>query len=256
MHNTGFQYHNLPHKYHLFDSQDIEKVGECFKDPKTGGGSVTMPHKQAVLRFVNTLSDSATKIGAINTIHKKDGILYGDNTDWLAIYKLLKKKLGEPFNKDLIGLIVGAGGTAHAACYAVSQLGIQFYVYNRTVDKAEHLAKQFGGKPIVDLSKLQTADIVIGTVPPQADFKLPQHLVKKSLVVVELVYHPRKTPLIQQAQKEGCTVVEGVEILVEQGIEQFRIWTMKDAPLAQIICALMAQNPDLANDIPSTFRNS
>lgn len=100
MHNTGFQHHKLPCRYELFDTTSIEEVGKCikyefpttlltFRNPKTYGGSVTIPHKQEVMKFVDSLSEAAKQIGAVNTIYKREGKVFGDNTDWIAIYRYL-----------------------------------------------------------------------------------------------------------------------------------------------------------------------
>jgi len=175
---------------------------------------------------------------------------------------LQKKRLTQVNPKkeftQLSGLVIGAGGTAHAACYALSQLGIPFYIWNRTSEKAETLSIKFGGKPCVKLEDLPTnsIDIVIGTVPPTSQFVLPIHLLKKNLVVVELVYFPRETGLIKQAKEKGCSIVEGSEVLFEQGLKQFEIFTKKDAPKREMAQALVYNHNGgaLSQEIPETFR--
>ncbi|KAL6059544.1 3-dehydroquinate dehydratase (3-dehydroquinase) [Balamuthia mandrillaris] len=253
LHNAGFQALSLPYRYSLCETTDIEKVVERLREPNTAGGSVTIPHKQTIMPFLDEISDSAARIGAVNTVVKaEDGRLLGDNTDWLAIHDAVLSKLthlaASPGSrlelKGKKGLVIGAGGTAHAACYALSQLGLDLYVYNRTLDKAQRLVQRFGGvQALSNLDELLFAspegkeqqgqsmvEVVIGTVPPTAGFELPEAILQRTRVVVELVYHPRRTPLIQQAlkQKENgvrIEVVEGIELLLLQGLCQFRIWT-------------------------------
>jgi len=262
LHNTGFKFHNLPYNYSLCDTGDIGDVVAKLKLPSTAGGSVTIPHKQAILPHVDLLSPSAQAIGAVNTVIKtEDNKLFGDNTDWIAIRNLTKLRVSSAFPgkelSQLKGLIVGAGGTAYAACCAIQQLGMPFTVWNRTLEKAEELSKKFGGTAISDLSQLPklSVDVVIGTVPPTAKFELPENLLKPNLVVIELVYSPRYTPLVKQAKDHKCVVVEGSELLFEQGIAQFEIFTKHKAPKKEIAHAMVYNhnNGALTTDTPTTF---
>ena len=88
------------------------------------------------------MDDLVIAIGAVNTIVRlANGQLHGENTDWLAIYNLLRDQVAN--RKNIVGLVLGAGGTAHAACYALSKLGITFYIHNRTFEKARILADKY-----------------------------------------------------------------------------------------------------------------
>jgi len=175
LHNAGFEYYHLPYQYKLCDTLDINEVVKTIKYENTLGGSVTIPHKEAIIPFLDQLTTEASEIGAVNTVYKieRDGkkMVVGDNTDWIAIHTLATKRLTQAYpNTDitqLCGLVIGAGGTAHAACYALSKLGIPFYIWNRTFEKAEKLSKDFRGKPCSRLEDLpaNSVDIVIGTVP-------------------------------------------------------------------------------------------
>jgi len=264
LHNTGFRYYNISWVYSLCDTTDINTVVSFIKNPDTLGGSVTMPHKQVIIPHLNELTPAAKQIGAVNTVYKveKNGKeeLHGDNTDWIAIYSLTKLRLQEIHGpnvnlKNLTALVIGAGGTAHAACYALSQLNIPFYIWNRTADKAQELAKHFGGKPCTSLESLQSIDVAIGTVPPTSQFKLPQHLLKQSLLVVELVYFPRDTELVKQALSINAVIIEGSELLFEQGVKQFEIWSGKPAPRKAMAAALVNEhnNGALREQTPLTF---
>ncbi len=220
---------------------------------------MTIPHKQAIVPYVNELSESAKQIGAINTIIKTDNKLFGDNTDWLAIFKLVNAKLELRQNKSAapVGLVIGAGGTSHAACYALNVLGVKFYIWNRSVDKAEELAKKFGGVACSDLTKLtDKVDVVIGTVPPTAQFTLPEQLLHQDLIVVELVYHPRKTALVQQAENMKCQTVEGIELLLEQGLVQFKLFSRREAPRKEIVQQFIEKysQGEMKNDLHASFR--
>eukprot|EP01127_Copromyxa_protea_P021850 TRINITY_DN7626_c0_g1_i1.p1 TRINITY_DN7626_c0_g1~~TRINITY_DN7626_c0_g1_i1.p1 ORF type:complete len:285 (+),score=64.65 TRINITY_DN7626_c0_g1_i1:90-944(+) len=258
LHNTGFTTKSLPFVYSLCDTGDINEVATVLKKEETLGGSVTIPHKQSVMPFLDSLSEDATRVKAVNTVKRVDGKLEGHNTDWWAIYSLTEKCLERAGRgkEGLTGLVVGAGGTAHAACYALQQLGIPFLIWNRTPEKAVELANQFGGKQVSDLDSIEKIDIVVSTVPPAVQFKLPEALVTPSLIVVELVYHPRFTSLLLQAREKGCITVEGSEILFVQGIRQFEIWTGETAPSKEMAHAFVHLHKDglLKEDTPYTFR--
>ncbi len=276
MHNAGLKALKMDNrfKYHLFENMDIKQVALSLRDVTTAGGNVTIPHKQNIMPFLDQISEEARAVGAVNTVSKSsDGLLIGHNTDWLAIYELTKRCLMElrPTQSNdagkLVGLVIGAGGTAHAACYALSRLNAEFYIYNRTPERAQQLAKKFAGVQGIITSEDQLAelassvDIVISTVPPSSQFTLPQRFFSsddgdvrpedKGLVVVELVYHPRYTPLLEQVrqhrqqQQEGrkggrrVAVVEGIEVLVAQGLAGFEIWTGCQAPRCEMAGQLL-----------------
>ena len=132
-----------------------------------------------------------------------------------------------------VAVIIGAGGTARAACYSLKQLGVdKLYLFNRTAERAEKLADEFGALVCKDLGSLNSVDIVVGTIPAgaQKEDHFPGNLFASKPVVVELAYRPRTTPLLKLAQDAGCQVVEGIDILIEQGLYQFKTWTSCNPP--------------------------
>eukprot|EP00928_Gymnodinium_smaydae_P068921 TRINITY_DN5221_c0_g1_i1.p1 TRINITY_DN5221_c0_g1~~TRINITY_DN5221_c0_g1_i1.p1 ORF type:complete len:698 (-),score=116.79 TRINITY_DN5221_c0_g1_i1:133-2226(-) len=251
IHNTGFEKNGCLHKYLRCDAPDVADVLKKLREESCGGGSVTIPHKEAVLPEMSELSDSAKTIGAVNTITKKaDGQLAGDNTDWLGIKNMLESRLGapeKPLPSDLTCLLCGAGGTSRAAAYALQKMGAKrVLVYNRTFSRGEALAKEFGFEAVENLEdalqKLETLHIVVNTLPGNTDFTLPEpaaNLSARRPVVLEAAYIPRRTAFVRQALEAGCDVVEGVEMLFEQGCAQCEIWTHKPAPRADIAKSLL-----------------
>lgn len=228
--------------------------------PRTiGGGSVTMPLKLDVLPFCDSLSPSAKKIGAVNvlTIIERGGNnkhrIRGDNTDWLGIYWPLERCLKER-RHALIGgdgggggggsdrngevpktpalLVVGAGGTALAVAYAAMKLNLKLLVHNRTLSRAEELAR---GWDAIIVPTLQAEDqqpdfpfeivAIVCALPPSAQWTAPPWLLRNKPVVFDVCYRPRITPLLAQAREARCPVVEGVEMLIAQGVAAFSIWT-------------------------------
>lgn len=153
IHNIGFARNGLTHRYERFDTEDAAEVIRMVKSAGCGGGSVTIPHKESVIPHMDELTESAQAIGAVNTITKlPDGRLRGDNTDWLGIKNQLEAKAPatRPSGGALVALICGAGGTAKAAAFALRKMGAtRVLIFNRTVERAQKLAEEFGFEAIV-----------------------------------------------------------------------------------------------------------
>jgi len=251
--NTGFRINGAPHVFGRYDAPSVDGVLWKLSLASTGGGAVTIPHKEALLEHMDELSESAREIGAVNTVTKEPGTgrLRGDNTDWLGIRGQLARKV-EARPGRRVGLILGAGGTARAAAYAFRQMGFaEVLVLNRTAEKAVALAKAFGEnfRAISDAKELETLarlDAVMGTLPGTAGVTLPDALLAACQpVVIDAAYQSsasgkRFTALLQQAADHGCAVVEGLEMLFEQGCAQCEIWTCGKAPRREIARALLA----------------
>lgn len=259
LHNTGFTTLGLPHTYHLYESSDWQKVAQIVSrgvaDGTFGGASVTIPLKQDMIThgIAQRVTEHATKIGAVNTLSVKidessgDKIVVGDNTDWLGIRKCIlgdATSLSEQFgDANVVGIVIGAGGTSRAAIYALQSLQVgDIRIWNRTASKAVELGREFGIRAVGELKDVFTVDsqisssrvvyVVIGTIPaPAQDGLSLASLFNESFesetpgVVVELAYRPRITPLLSAAAKKNFRCVQGIDILIEQGFEQFSRWT-------------------------------
>eukprot|EP00529_Nitzschia_sp_RCC80_P000743 CAMPEP_0113466630 /NCGR_PEP_ID=MMETSP0014_2-20120614/14376_1 /TAXON_ID=2857 /ORGANISM="Nitzschia sp." /LENGTH=890 /DNA_ID=CAMNT_0000358869 /DNA_START=28 /DNA_END=2700 /DNA_ORIENTATION=- /assembly_acc=CAM_ASM_000159 len=265
MQGSAFAAVRLPHNYGRADVETVEEFVESdfFKDPAFGGCSVTIPHKQSIIPYVDVMSDAASTIGSVNTLiveqevrddeEELTRVIYGDNTDWKGIFNPLERKLGKCNEDEDIALILGGGGTARAAAYAASMLGLKRLYYNRTPSKAQDLADSFGGTVISSLDDLKDADdsnnikVVISTLPAGAEFVLPEWMLEvndnnnKLPVVFDVNYKPYYTKLLEQAEAAGCQVVRGSEMLWEQGVGQFEAWTKHTAPYA-VMKAVVLEN--------------
>ena len=250
MQGGAFAASKLPHTYVRADVETVEEFveGPIWNDANFGGCSVTIPHKQAIMPHVDVLTDAAKEIGSVNTvIVRKDRfgtrVLIGDNTDWRGIYNPLSRRVGTEAGAGETALILGGGGTARAAAYAAARLGLDRVYFNRTPSKAKDLADEFGGTvaaslgadgeasfgSILEGSKLK---VVISTLPAAAEFVLPGWILESSElpVVFDVNYKPYNTELLLQAVDGGCDVVRGSEMLWEQGVGQFELWTGRAAP--------------------------
>jgi len=186
MHNTAFRVTNLPHTYELVDMETVSDIVESkdsiWNAPNFGGCSVTIPHKQDIIPYLDELTPAARDIGAVNTVlvqspptsnqddddnNKKEATRYllGDNTDWKGIYVPLKRRLSSASTSSSdYALILGGGGTARAAAYAANQLGLTCLYYNRTPEKAHDLQKAFGGIVVSSLTDDDDDDQSLGSI--------------------------------------------------------------------------------------------
>jgi len=213
-----------------------------------------------ILAKMDMLSDAAAAIGAVNTVTKdEEGKLHGDNTDWLGIKNLLEDRLRSRDAKasdaaaesaaegvqQPVCLLCGAGGTARAAAYAFKQMAVsRVFIYNRTTAKAEALAEEFGFEVCPDLAALGSLEelhIVVNTLPGSSEFVLPDPTILQRCrpVVLEAAYIPRRTAFVAQALAAGCDIVEGIEMLFEQGCAQCEIWTKLPPPRSAIAAELL-----------------
>jgi pentafunctional AROM polypeptide len=261
MQGSAFAATKLPHSYCLIDMEDVNEFtnSDLWNDPAFGGCSVTIPHKQAIIPHLDQLTDAAQTIGAVNTVivKKEEGeikrTLIGDNTDWKGIYNPLNRKLcSVPSNegKTSVALILGGGGTARAAAYAAKELGLELIYFNRTPEKVKDLADIFGGKVVLTLENDGSSEslkslldsmngevrIVISTLPAAAEFQLPSWFIESSSdsdrkpIIFDVNYKPFWTKLLEQANSFGFPLVRGSDMLWEQGVGQFELWTGRTAP--------------------------
>lgn len=196
------------------------------------GANVTVPHKGAALALADTLSETAREIGAANTLSFEDGEVRADNTDARGLLDALP---GSPGGKR--ALVLGAGGAARAAVWALAREGAGVEVWNRTPLRAEHLCAELGGAPVAT-PDLGSYELVVNSTAaglhgenPFAELPFePAHLEERH-TVVDLVYGPEESQLLSAAHAVGAATVDGLEILVRQGALSLEIWTGVAAPL-------------------------
>ena len=216
-------------------SADLETVLRTL--PKMGfvGVNVTIPHKEAALRIADLVTDRATLIGAANTlIFRKDGKIHADNTDGYGFLENLKS--GAPGWDPQSGpaAVLGAGGAARAVIVALLDAGVpEILLSNRTRARAEKLQDDFGNRvTVVDWTQagniLEDASLVVNTsslgMVGHSELRVPLDGLKKGTVVTDLVYNPLRTRLLDEAEQMGCVTVDGLGMLLHQGVPGFERW--------------------------------
>ena len=235
----------VPPEYEHFKAT----VGAWLDDPRLDfrGASVTIPHKQNLLRFVKErggeVEPLAERIGAANTLHKRDdGTLYAGNTDYAALLDAACARLGA--GRDALAgrrvAVLGAGGVARAAVAGFTHYGGHVTVHNRTPAPAQHLAEVFGARhAALDAVDLDATDLLINCTPvgmhPDTDASPVDPAQLASLtnhfpLVFDTVYNPRETVLLRGAAAAGCATITGAEMFVRQAAAQFERWTGCPAP--------------------------
>ncbi|OJJ67260.1 hypothetical protein ASPBRDRAFT_59242 [Aspergillus brasiliensis CBS 101740] len=253
IHNAAFAHHHLPHRYTTAECTSLSEISHLITSPTFGGASITMPHKLTAFEHCTEVSDSARAIGAINTLlttrNGKEVLVKGDNTDWSGLYALINEHLSQQGvtsgqGTGKVGLVIGAGGAARAAVYALLQAEFStIVIWNRTVGKAKEIIRDFDAikpgegiemKAVGEVTGIGAVDVVIGTIPgdvkAEEDFRGLFEGGEKPGLCLEMAYKPKVTPLMRVAERHGWVVRDGLEVLLRQGFEQYRLWTGLEAP--------------------------
>ncbi|OOQ88147.1 shikimate [Penicillium brasilianum] len=250
IHNAGFMHYDLPYKYDIRESSNIDGVARFISDKQFGGASVTMPHKLQVHKFCTEQTDTARLIGAINTlVVKEDGNgrrIIGDNTDWSGLHRIMADYATRTGQRSNIGLVIGAGGASRAALYAMHKAGIRsIYLVNRTLATAEKVRDDFKAVfeivVVPSLAELpQHPDVIVGTIPAETTTEDQfSALFGVKGLCIDMSYKPRQTPLLSVAQRnEGWYTVTGVEVLLAQAYDQFYLWTGCEPPKEKMVEAV------------------
>jgi len=237
LHGYWLKTYGLPGHYVPMDvaPADLETVLRSL--PKAGfvGANVTVPHKEAALRLADHVSDRASVIGAANTlVFRADGSIHADNTDGYGFMQNLRAGAPDWVPQDGPAVVFGAGGAARAVLQALAEAGVpEILLTNRTRSRADHLKEEFGQRiTVVDWVQagnvIENAELVVNTtslgMQGQPELRIPLDGLQPGTVVTDLVYAPLKTRLLEQAEAAGCTVVDGLGMLLHQAVPGFERW--------------------------------
>ena len=238
MHNAAFKRVGTDWVYLPFPvpPESLEKAMEGFRVLGVRGLNVTMPHKEAVIPFLDDLSPEARAIGAVNTIEVVDDRLIGHNTDVTGFREFLQNDAGWD-GEGRSGLILGAGGAARAVVASLSDMGLESVtIAARDPDKAALLALP-DEMTILPWDQAERAageaDLVVNTTPigMKGEDLLPDATFGPGQTVVDLIYHPPSTKLVDRARAQEAEAWSGLGMLVHQAVGSFRIWTGKEPPI-------------------------
>ncbi|HYL63854.1 MAG TPA: shikimate dehydrogenase [Candidatus Methylomirabilis sp.] len=233
LHNTGFIARRIDAVYLPFLVRDLRGFLNAIPDFGLHGFSVTIPHKQAILRYLDECEPLAAEIGAVNTvIVRRNGSLFGCNTDYVGVLRALEKRMTLQGSRVLI---FGAGGSARAAAFALARAGTTVAICARRAKAARELAAAVGGEAISRRAlRTHRLDAILNTTPigmhPHAGASPLRSSELNCNLVMDLIYRPEKTKLLRIAEHKGIATVSGVEMFLAQGFAQWEIWMGWPAP--------------------------
>jgi shikimate dehydrogenase len=229
MHNAAFAALGLDAVYLAFDVPP-ESLGAALAGARALGLrqlAVSIPHKVAVMEHLDDVDEDARRIGAVNTVTREGTRLVGANTDWIGLVRALERE--RPL-EGARAVVLGAGGTARAACFGLLRRGARVTVLNRTEARARALADELDAEGAGGLDALAELehDVLVNTTSVglrQDASPVPARALRPGSVVLDAVYDPEETRLLRDARARGATTVAGKWMLVEQAVEQVRLWT-------------------------------
>ncbi len=234
MHNRAFARVGHPGVYVAFKARDIGPAMDGIRALNIQGLSVTIPYKETILPYLDQVDDAARNIGAVNTVVNDGEKLIGYNTDAYGAIKALSEKTRIK-DKDVV--IIGAGGAARAIGFGIIKEGGRLHVINRSIKRGEKLAEFLGASfhPPAKFNYVP-CDILINTTPvgmsPDIEgMPIPQEQLNSHMLVMDIIYNPVKTRLLESAEKIGAGIIDGVPMFVYQGARQFELWTGLNAPV-------------------------
>ncbi len=227
------------------------------RDDTVLGINVTVPHKEAVMPFLDEIDEWAAEAGAVNTIVNRDGRLVGYNTDGYGFLRALRESAGlDPAGKR--ALILGAGGSARGVVQALLRAGVaELAIANRTLERAQALAELADNRGVparaIELNALQSdgfdgqTDLIVNCTslgmhhgPDEAASPMAASQIPPAALVYDLVYNPMLTPLLREAHSAGAPTLGGISMLVYQGAASFELWLERPAPVSVMMDAAMS----------------
>jgi len=249
---AAFDHEGLDVRYEKWETPEAELAAavDRLRHALTLGANVTIPCKEKVIPLLDELSDTAERIGAVNTVVNRGGSLMGFNTDVEGFVTSLDEDADYRLRNRKV-VVLGAGGVARAVVFALLNEEVtSVTVFNRSVERGRTLVRSFArsagriplaAPPWTELetsSALQDCDLLVNCTSigmrfsaTEAESPLGAGLIPKDALVYDLVYNPEETPFLKEARKAGAETLGGLSMLVHQGAASFELWTGKKAPV-------------------------
>jgi 3-dehydroquinate dehydratase / shikimate dehydrogenase len=252
--NAALRRENVNGVFLALNTKSLKDLLACVREIPIQGLAITMPHKEAILKYLDNTDPHTSKIGACNTVvRSQDGKLYGFNTDTSGVVRPLEQRL--PLSGARI-LVLGAGGAARAAVFGLKERGAEIFILNRNVAAAQKLARQAKARTVKrpDLKKLDF-DVIINATPVGMGNTRESPLNPEEIrakIVFDMVYDPAETRLLKLAKERGAEVIPGSVMFVQQAARQFEIWTGKPAPreeMLRIVTLALAERAAARNGV-------
>ncbi|MGI6137957.1 MAG: shikimate dehydrogenase [Candidatus Hydrogenedentales bacterium] len=273
IHNAAFQAKGLNYVYLAFA---VDALAECMAGmralPGFRGMSVTIPHKIAIMKYMDEITPLAQKVGCVNTVIHEKGRLVGTITDGLGTLRAFERAGVSLDGKSI--LFAGTGGAARAVAFALAETCTpkKLIILGRTPSRIEKLANDLralnrvtieeGNFENMAAQRAAEAEIIIHATPAgmyghsEGDSIIPRSWLHSGQVVFDMVYRPKETQLLQDAQEAGCQIILGLEMLLYQAALQFELWTACEAPETVMRQALLhALDPSAAMQLQSRFQS-
>ena len=258
LHNAAFKFHNLNSVFVPLQVKNLDEfmrrmVLEKSREIELNfrGFAVTNPHKIEIMKYLDSISEDAKKIGAVNTVKIENGKLHGCNTDWQGFVEPLKDFYGDLTSAKIA--VIGNGGAARACIYALKKENAEVTIFARNIEKAKNLADEFKVK-LEELPKtkdrkpktnFKNFEIIINTTPLGTKGELENETplfaeqIKNIHLAYDLVYNPCVTAFLHEAKSVYIPTIGGLKMLVVQAMKQFEMWTNLDAPMKEMSRAVL-----------------
>ena len=242
LHNTGFIARDVDAVYLPFLVHGLKDFLGAVEPLGIRGFSVTLPHKETILKYLKECDPLAAEIGAVNTVMvRRDGSLYGSNTDYVGVLRALEAKM--PLRGSRV-LVFGAGGAARSAAFALARAGAHVAICARREQMGKNLARAVDGEFLRRRAlRSEKFEAIINATPvgmyPHSKISPLSARELNCRIVMDLIYRPLDTELLKIARKKGISTVSGVDMFLAQGFAQWELWTGKSAPKAAMRRAVL-----------------
>lgn len=213
---------NINAEYHNFEISEIKQVKELLVRQDLNGLNVTIPYKESIIPFLDEVSEEAQSIGAVNTICMENGKTVGHNTDAFGFARSIKPFLKNTHHR---ALILGTGGASKAVAHVLEGIGLDVLYVSRDPKVEEHFPYS-----AINSFMVQACGLIVNTTPvgmyPHVDEmpEFPTEYLTKDHLVVDLIYNPEKTRLLEEAEKQGAEILNGLSMLKEQALRAYELW--------------------------------